>query len=231
MRTYLSYPLEDGSVVWPGEPTVQIRQDTSIEQQGYTSFRTLLPNHHGTHCDGPRHFNPAGPGLTELPLEYFCYDRVLALDIPKGPGQGVVPEDLLPHEAAIQEAELLLLKTGFCLRRETNPRVYESQGPYLTPEVCRYLVEHFPDLKAVGLDFLSVGTPANRLSREAHRALFGCHNGKFILAIEDMDLRPLFKTKAPLKRVLALPLRLSGVDSSQVTVVGEFEDSDHSRDL
>lgn len=224
MRAYLSYPLEDGSVVWPGEPTVRIRRDTCIEQQGYTSFQTLLPNHHGTHCDGPRHFNPAGPGLTELPLEYFCYDRVAVADIPKQPGQGVTPEDLRPLEAAIREAELLLLKTGFCLLRDTEPRLYESQGPYLTPEVCRYLVESFPKLKAVGLDFLSVGTPANRLSPEAHRALLGCHNGKFILAIEDMDLRPLFQTAKPLTRVLALPLRLAGVDSSQVTVVGEFED-------
>lgn len=227
MRAYLSYLLDDTSVVWPGEPTVQIRQDTSIAAQGYTSFKTLLPNHHGTHCDGPRHFNPQGPGLTELPLEFFCYDRVTAVDVPKEPGQGVVPEDLRPHEGEILEAELLLLKTGFCLRRDTEPRVYESRGPYLTPEVCRYLVETFPNLKAVGLDFLSVGTPANQLSRLAHQTLFGCHNGNFILAIEDMDLRPLFETGRTPRRVLALPLRLAGVDSSQVTVVGEFEDAEH----
>lgn len=224
MRAYLSYPLEDASVVWPGEPTVQIRRDTCIEEQGYTSFKTLLPNHHGTHCDGPRHFNPNGPGLTELGLEWFCYDHVAAADVPMETGRGVAPEDLRPYEESIRGAELLLIKTGFCLRRDTDPRTYESLGPYLTPEACRYLVENFPDLKAVGLDFLSVGTPANRLSRLAHQTLFGCLGGRFILAIEDMDLRPLFQTGKTPDRVLALPLRLVGVDSSQVTVVGEFQD-------
>lgn len=224
MRAYLSYPLEDTSVVWPGEATVQIRRDTSIEKQGYTSFKTLLPNHHGTHCDGPRHFNPNGPGLTELELEWFCYDHVAAADIPMETGRGVTPEDLRPYEDAIRGAELLLIKTGFCFRRDSDPRAYESHGPYLTPEVCRYLVESFPELKAVGLDFLSVGTPANHLSRLAHQTLFGCHNGKFILAIEDMDLRPLFQTGKTPDQVLALPLRLVGVDSSQVTVVGQFQD-------
>ena len=90
--------------------------------------------------------------------------------------------------------------------------------------MCRYLVETFPDLRCIGLDFLSVGTPANRLSRQAHQILFGCHNGKYITAMEDMDLTPLFQTDKKLKTVVAAPLRLAGVDSSQITVMGEFED-------
>ena len=43
-------------------------------------------------------------------------------------------------------------------------------------------------------------------------------------AIEDMDLRPLFETETPLKSVIAAPLRLGKVDSSQVTVIGEFRE-------
>lgn len=223
-RVYLSYLLDEDSVVWPGEPTVRIEQDTSIRQNGYNSFKTTLPNHHGTHMDGPAHFNPDGPRLMELPIEYFCFDRVATADVPKGPGEGIVPEDLKLWEEAIRAADLLLLKTGLCKIRDTQPRVYEAQGAFLTPEVCRYLVETFPDLKAIGLDFLSVGTPANQLSKQAHRILFGCHNGKYIPAIEDMDLRPLFETETPLKSVIAAPLRLGKVDSSQVTVIGEFRE-------
>lgn len=95
-RVYLSYLLDEDSVVWPGEPTVRIEQDTSIRQNGYNSFKTTLPNHHGTHMDGPAHFNPDGPRLMELPMEYFCFDRVAATDVPKDPGEGIVPEDLKP---------------------------------------------------------------------------------------------------------------------------------------
>ena len=179
-RVYLSYLLDEDSVVWPGEPTVRIEQDTCIEKNGYNSFKTTLPNHHGTHMDGPYHFNPDGPRLMELPMEYFCFDRVVAVDVPKGPGEGIDPADLKPWEDDIRRADLLLLKTGLCKIRDTQPQVYEAQGVFLSPEVCKYLVETFPDLKVIGLDFLSVGTPANQLSKRAHRILFGCHNGKYI---------------------------------------------------
>lgn len=155
-------------------------------------------------------------------MEYFCFDRVVAVDVPKGPGEGIDPADLKPWEDDIRRADLLLLKTGLCKIRDTQPQVYEAQGVFLSPEVCKYLVETFPDLKVIGLDFLSVGTPANQLSKRAHRILFGCHNGKYIPAIEDMDLRPLFETRMPLKSVIVAPLRLGKVDSSQVTVIGEF---------
>ena len=224
MKVYLSYLLDEQSVVWPGEPTGQIRQTTTIAQDGYNSFPATLPNHHGTHMDGPKHFNPDGPSLMELPIEYFCFDHVAAIDVPKNKGEGVTREDLQAWEPEIRKADLLLIKTGFCLQRDTQPRVYESEGPYLTPEACQYLVETFPDLRAIGLDFLSVGTPANRLSRSAHQILFGCHNGKFLPAIEDMDLRPLFSDGKQLKWVIVAPLRLSGIDSSQVTVIGELEE-------
>lgn len=132
-RVYLSYLLDEDSVVWPGEPTVRIEQDTSIRQNGYNSFKTTLPNHHGTHMDGPYHFNPDAPRLMELPMEYFCFDRVATADVPKGPGEGIVPEDLKPWEEAIRAADLLLLKTGLCKIRDTQPRVYEAQGAFLTP--------------------------------------------------------------------------------------------------
>ena len=224
MKVYLSYLLDEQSVVWPGEPTVRIRQTTSIDRDGYNSFEATLPNHHGTHMDGPRHFNPNGPSLMELPIEYFCFDHVAAIDVPKSKGEGVTQDDLKAWEPEIRSADLLLIKTGFCLQRDTQPRVYESEGPYLTPEACQYLVETFPDLRAIGLDFLSVGSPANQLSKRAHQILFGCHNGKFLPAIEDMDLRPLFYSGKQLKWVVAAPLRLSGIDSSQVTVIGELED-------
>lgn len=121
-RVYLSYLLDEDSVVWPGEPTVRIEQDTCIEKNGYNSFKTTLPNHHGTHMDGPYHFNPDGPRLMELPMEYFCFDRVVAVDVPKGPGEGIDPADLKPWEDDIRRADLLLLKTGLWQKSGTHSR-------------------------------------------------------------------------------------------------------------
>ena len=134
MQVYLSYTLAPGDVVWPGEPTVEIHQFTSVEKDGYNSYKTLLPNHHGTHYDAPNHFNAAGPKITELPMDYFWFDRVCVLYLPKEPGQGVTREDLEARRQQIGDAQLLLFKTGFARYREEQPRVYEENGPFFYPE-------------------------------------------------------------------------------------------------
>ena len=226
MRTYLSYILDPKDLVWPGEPNIEVTHCTSISGDClYNSFCSRLPNHCGTHYDGPWHFNPDGVKFTQLPMEYFWFDKVVAIDAPKKPGEGVVPEDLKPYMEEIAGADLLLIKTGFAKVREEEPEVYQLNGPYLTPEVSEYLVEEFPDLRTVGMDFLSIGSPSNDLSAKSHQILLGCHSKHFVTGIEDMDLRPLYNNPARIRQVIAAPLRIVGVDSSQVCVIAELEDT------
>ena len=225
MRTYLSYILNPKDLVWPGEPNIEVTHCTEIKGDClYNSFLSKLPNHCGTHYDGPWHFNPNGVKFTDLPIEYFWFDKVVVIDVPKNPEEGVEPEDLKPFEAEIKEAELLLIKTGFTFVREKEPEVYQKRGPYLSPEVAKYLVETFPKLRTVGFDFLSIGSPCNNLSAAAHQMLLGCHTDHFVTGIEDMNLRPLYENSGKVKQVIAAPLRIVGVDSSQVCVIAELED-------
>lgn len=225
MRTYLSYILNPDDLVWPGEPNIEITHCTEIKGEcKYNSFMSKLPNHCGTHYDGPWHFNPNGVKFTELPIDYFWFDKVAVVDAPKKPEEGVEPEDLMPFAKEIEQAQLLLIKTGFTFVREEQPEVYQKQGPYLSPAVARYLVESFPNLRTVGFDFLSIGSPCNNLSAESHQILLGCHSDHFVTGIEDMNLRPLYENKCKIKQVIAAPLRIIGVDSSQVSVMAELEE-------
>ena len=132
MQVYLSYTLAPGDVVWPGEPTVEIHQFTSVEKDGYNSYKTLLPNHHGTHYDAPNHFNAAGPKITELPMDYFWFDRVCVLDLPKEPGQGVTREDLEARRQQIGDAQLLLFKTGLPATGSSSPGCMRKTAPSFT---------------------------------------------------------------------------------------------------
>lgn len=226
MRTYLSYILDPKDLVWPGEPNIEVTHCTEIKGDcKYNSFLSKLPNHCGTHYDGPWHFNPNGVKFTDLPMEYFWFDKVAVIDVPKKPEEGVMPEDLEPFREEIANADLLLIKTGFAFVRQNEPKVYQNYGPYLSPEVAAYLVETFPNLRTVGFDFLSIGSPCNDLSAEAHQILLGCRSDHFITGIEDMDLRPLYENKGKIKQVIAAPLRIAGVDSSQVCVIAELDES------
>jgi len=225
MKQYLSYILNPQDLVWPGEPNIEVQQCTAIgPASNCNTFCSKLPNHCGTHYDAPWHFNANGPKITQLPLDYFWFEHVLVLDIPKKADEGVTYEDLKPYEQEIAGADLLLIKTGFAFVRRDDPVIYQQHGPYLTPEVADYMVRTFPNLRTVGFDFLSIGSPANDLSAPAHQTLLGCHTEHFITGIEDMDLRPLYEPHGKILRVIAAPLRIVEVDSSQVCVIAEFED-------
>ena len=226
MKVFLSYQLDPADLVWPGEPNLEIRQCTEIgvSEKLYNSYQLTLPDHVGTHYDAPNHFNPNGPKIGELPVEYFWFENICVIDAPKNAKEGVTKEDLIPYEAEIKKADLLLIKTGFAQVRRDSPEIYQMEGPFLYPETCRYMVETFKDLKSVGFDFLSLGSPCNDLAADAHQIILGCFTDNFITVIEDMDLRPLYETQKKLRRVVAAPLKAVGLDSGQVSVIGEFEE-------
>lgn len=224
MNVYLSHPLDPKDLAWPGEPTIKVRQCTEIGKDGlpFNSFMSELPNHFGTHYDAPKHFNPNGLSINELPMEYFVFKKILLLDIPKKPCEGITVEELKTYEDEIKKVDLLLIRTGFDKVRKESPETYQMKGPFLTPETCLYMVNTFENLKTVGFDFLAIGSPCNNLAGSAHQNLLGFNTEKFITAIEDMDLEILGNKR--IISITAAPLRIVGVDSSQVSVIAEIED-------
>lgn len=60
------------------------------------------------------------------------------------------------------------------------------------------------------------------LAAPAHQNLLGFNTEKFITAIEDMHLEVLGDKK--INSVTAAPLRIVGLDSSQVSVIADIED-------
>ncbi len=218
--------MDESMRVWPGEPThsVEICTTAGVDGQVANTVIVHLPDHVGTHFDAPFHFNPRGPRITELPVDYFAYkgEDILLLDIPKKPNEPVTVADIKPHEDRIKGKKLLLIRTGFEAVRAEKPEIYQMEGPYLHPELCRYMVTTFDTLLCVGFDFLSVGAPGNGLSAEAHQWLLGKHTDKYITAIEDMILSPLQQGK--IARITLGPLRVRGTDSGQVSIIAELDD-------
>ena len=199
---HLSHILDPKDGAFPGEPTLEVRQDSVVSETGkpFNSTISTLPNHVGTHMDGPHHFNTTGLDFHELPIEFFAYegDEVLVVDLPhRGkPREVILKEDIEPY--------------------------YEHEGVSIHPEFSKYLNEEFPELACIGVDFLSLGSPTNDYGPEAHRWLLGNYTGHIICAIEDINLEPLGEKK--IKAITLGPLRVKGVDSSQVNVMAWLED-------
>ncbi len=228
MFLYLSHPLDPKDLAWPGEPTVKVTQCTEIlsDDAPFSSFITELPNHCGTHMDAPRHFVKNGLSINELPIEYFIHKQVALLEIPKTDAEGITQQDLEPYVDILGRVSFAFLRTGFEQYRKQDPSRYQNEGPYIATSAGKYLSENFPNLKGVGIDFLALGSPSPKVPEEenprnCHRAILGYHTGKFTTVIEDMHLSELPKD-AKIKQFFNMPLRIVGLDSSQVTCIVEL---------
>lgn len=217
----LSHPLDVKDPGFPGEPTLTYDICTSIAQgDAYNSAMVHLFNHFGTHFDAPKHFNPNGLSITELPLTQFIYEKPLLIDVPKLPGSLIEPEDLAPHLTEIQQADCLLIRTGLEQLRSTHPQQYAAEGGAVSIQAAKFLIDQASHLKAIGFDFISLASPANaEHGVEAHQVMLGMYKANFICIIEDMKLSQV--NKKGLQRVLAMPLLVRGIDSAQVTVIAE----------
>jgi len=155
-------------------------------------------------------------------LETFIYDRPLLLDIPKSYGELVTVEDLAVYDESLQQADLLMIRSGFSVARTNAPDRYAAEGPGVSSGACRFLMDRYPGLKAVAMDWISL---ASYLHGEdgilAHQYLLGMYHEHYICIIEDLDFSQL--TDIPLRRVIALPMFIKEADSAPVTVIAELD--------
>ena len=109
MYRRLSYTLNVRDHAFPGAPTMRVEPFESMQKgDRLNTYNVTLFNHFGTHMDGPNHFNGQGRQLYELELSTFIFEKPLLVDIPKGRGELVEPEELMRFDEAIRAADLLL---------------------------------------------------------------------------------------------------------------------------
>ena len=107
--------------------------------------------------------------------------------------------------------------------RKRDPQTYAARGCAFSINAARYLLDHAPHLKAVGFDFISLASPANAAHGvKAHQILLGMYSDAYICIIEDIALAHIDASR--LRRVIAMPLRVRGVDSGQVSILAELDD-------
>ncbi|GMA61112.1 cyclase family protein [Alicyclobacillus fastidiosus] len=220
MIQFLSHPIRKGDPGWPNSPTFEFEQTSQIGVNGQSAntYSLHLFNHFSSHMDGPNHFNPTGIQLYEVPAERFVYESPVLVDVTLGPDELITIEDIKPYEDRIANSDAILFRTHFTKIRSSDPELYASHGPGVSPELCEYIVKQFPKLKAVGLDFISLA--AYQKGSEgvlAHQWMLGNFHEHYVLIIEDLNFENLVQDH--LQTVIALPLRVAEVDSAPCTVV------------
>lgn len=217
---YLSHRLDNVIPVYRGSASLNISQIKSISEGDTTnSYRSILESHWGTHVDAPNHFFNNGEKIVDYPPEFWFFKSPEVIQITLNPSEILACDKWI--ESIRPDSDILLLQSGWGKFRGHDE--YSLKNPGLHPDVGFFLRRRYPNLRAIGIDWISISSYQNRmLGREAHKAFLdpaGKNNP--VLIIEDMELRSDLNS---LKEIIVVPLIIDGFDSAPCTVIGKFHD-------
>jgi arylformamidase len=201
----ISIPLKDKMIHWPTDPVPRIERLKDRDKGDPVSLMELqIVDHVGTHVDAPLHFIPGGMTIDKMPLN-ATIGRARVIEIKDR--KAITLKELAPHN--LRRGERILFKTRNSSLYKTG--VFTEDYVYFSTEVAQHLVDR--GVRVVGLDYISIGTPADRDNiRDTHSILLG--GGIYV--IEGLDLS---NVKAGRYELVCLPLRLERGDAGPARAI------------
>lgn len=211
----LSHPIATGMPIYPGDPEVATAPATSIAVDGFAVTALELGTHSGTHVDAPSHSIQGGAAIDEIdPARLMGRARILRVLASDGEMIGVAA---LEEQLRAWDGErIALVHTGWDAHWGA-PRML--QHPAVSVELADALL-------ALGVDVLGIDTlspdPSDMAGGEArdepptlpvHERWLGAGG----LIVE--NLRGLGDVPGETCELIALPLRLTGLEGSPVRAI------------
>ncbi|MFQ5607283.1 MAG: cyclase family protein [Candidatus Zixiibacteriota bacterium] len=196
----ISHTLAPSIAVWPGDTEFRSFFVDEIKQGGPVNVGGVTMSLHcGTHADAPYHFIDDGDTIDKAELGVYI-GPALVID---ATGSETILERHV-SQLSRGNVERLLFKTN-----SADPERFSEDFSHFTPEAARAIATLQVEL--VGLDTPSVDHP-NSKTLESHR-IFGEAN---IAILENLNLA---EVEAGEYDLIALPLKISGMDGSPVRAV------------
>jgi len=191
----ITRPLSEDILVYPGDVPPVFRREVHGH---YLTTDLHLSTHTGTHIDAPVHYLKTGDTIDTIPFSHVM-GICRVLDVTSS-GTSITANHL---KGRLDGIERLLLKTSF-----SNTYRFEENYPSLAADAARLITGC--NMKCVGIDSPSI--ESYECDGTVHRELLsqGC------IIIELLDLS---KVKEGDYTLVALPLRLTGLDGSPARVV------------
>jgi arylformamidase len=187
--------LSEKDLAYPGDTPPQfLKRDAGL----YLISEIRMSSHSGTHIDAPVHYLKTGDAIDTVPLDHLI-GPCRVIDV-TGAGSTITAAAL---RGRLGTATRILLKTAFS--REIQ---FREDYPHLTLDAALLLSEQ--GALCIGIDSFSI--EAFACDGSVHRQLLG--SGCII--IELLDLSEVGEGDYEL---IALPLRLAGLDGSPARVV------------
>jgi arylformamidase len=194
--------ISEDLLVFPGD----IQPTFLQEHRGQYLISDLhLSTHTGTHIDAPVHYLKTGHTIDTIPLSHVI-GKCRVLDV-SGAGNDINARHL---KGRLEGVSRFLLKTSF-----SGTTQFEEDYPALTLSAARMIAAN--GMKCIGIDSPSIEPFSGDGS--VHRIILSCN----CIIVELIDLSNVEEGDYDM---VALPLRLKGLDGSPARVVLIEKDED-----
>lgn len=198
----ISPPMKPGMAVYPGDTPYSVNSTLEIGDSCLVNVSAIsMTSHCGAHADAPYHYDQDGASIDEIPLATFV-GPVRVIDA-RGADPLCVPADIAAQLADTPPRVLLRLEDHL------EPLAWPAGHRALSPEVIHMLAS---------LGVILVGVDVPSVDSEIAKELpthFACRDCGLVI-LENLDLSGVDPGDYEL---IALPLRLEGLDASPVRAV------------
>jgi len=220
----LSIPVHHGD----GRLGLQVAFSTpySFAEHGWSGATVSMFCHQATHVDAPNHFIEGADGIDQAPLGKLVGPAAVIELGDHGEMAAITGDTLEDRGRHVERGDIAILRTGWtdaCWGRDN----FWRDGPFLRGDGADWLVER--GVKAIVYDFseeLIVRDPGGFRGEdcEVHHKILG----RDIYNIE--YVHNLAAIKAPRCAIVALPIKLVGLDGAPARVLA-IEGVDLPRDF
>ena len=199
-----------------GRLGLQVSFDTpyNYDNCGWQGSTFSMFCHYGTHVDAPNHFLQGAAGIEAAPLTRLIGPAALIELDDHGREAGIRGDTLEDRGRHVKAGDIAILRTGWS-DKHWGEDLFWREGPYLGPDGADWLVER--GVKAVVYDFSEEQAVRSDDFRgeecEIHHKILG----RDIYNIEYVQNLGLIKR--PRCTIVALPLKLQGLDGAPARVL------------
>ena len=200
----ISVPLSTNTLVWEGDPSLQIEQVSELPEK-FNVSRLAMSVHVGTHIDAPLHMITKGKSVDQFPLEILIgpvHVVQLADDV-----QQINEKDLISAGVKGKE-DRLLIKTKNSHYWQNSEKHFKHDFAGLNRQGADYLVNC--GVRLVGIDYLSI-SPLSDLA-EPHLILMR-HD---VIILETLNLS---EVEPGWYDLYCLPLKLIDTEAAPARVI------------
>jgi arylformamidase len=183
--------------------------------------RLSIVTHNGTHIDAPRHVLEKGSPVDQIPLAQLAKEGVLIHLPNKGANSSISVQDIIDTGVELGPDRIPVIHTGWTDKAWGKPEFW-TQMPYLEPGVGAFMASK--GVPAVAMDVFPEKPLWRGVKLEQGEVWLGNHHA---LLAKGIPLIQFVTNLAEIGRgrftLVALPLKMKGVDGSPARVIALVE--------